>query len=71
MPKVSFATLIDEGLVGPKPRPIGVGDGLQVDIPVLFLIRYEDGVTKRDKFSGKKVPFKAQSRDCQKIYSFV
>ena len=26
-PEVSYATLIDVGLVGPKPRPKGVGDG--------------------------------------------
>ena len=26
--------LISPGLVGPKPRPKGVGDGQQVDIPV-------------------------------------
>ena len=35
-PKVSWATLIVPGLVGPKPRPKGVGDGQQVDIPVLL-----------------------------------
>ena len=34
--KVSWATLIVPGLVGPKPRPKGVGDGQQVDIPVLL-----------------------------------
>jgi hypothetical protein len=32
-PKVSYATLIDVGLVGPKPRPKGVGDGQLVNIP--------------------------------------
>ena len=26
-PEVSYATLIDVGSVGPKPRPKGVGDG--------------------------------------------
>ena len=31
--KVSWATLIVPGLVGPKPRPKGVGDGKQVNIP--------------------------------------
>ena len=35
-PKVSWATLIVPGLVGPKPRPKGVGDGQQVDIPALL-----------------------------------
>ena len=33
--KVSWATLIVPGLVGPKPRLKSVGDGQQVDIPVL------------------------------------
>jgi hypothetical protein len=32
-PEVSYATLIDVGLVGPKPRPKGVGDGQPVNIP--------------------------------------
>jgi hypothetical protein len=36
MPKVSDARSIRVGLVGPKPRPSGVGDGQQVNIPVLF-----------------------------------
>ncbi len=31
--KVSFAMLISEGLVGPKPIPTGGGDGQQVNIP--------------------------------------
>ena len=33
--KVSWATQIDPGLVGPKLRPRGVGDGQQVNIPAL------------------------------------
>ena len=36
-PKVSWATIIVPGLVGPKPRSKGVGDGQQVDIPVLVI----------------------------------
>jgi len=32
-PKVSYARLIRVGLVGPKPRPKGVGDGQLVNIP--------------------------------------
>ena len=32
--KVSWATLIVPGSVGPKPRPKGVGDGQLVHIPV-------------------------------------
>ncbi len=38
-PKVSQATLIDLGLVGPKVRPKGVVDGQQVNIPVQCLFR--------------------------------
>jgi len=38
MPKVFHATLIGVELVGPKVRPIGVADGQQVKIPVLFYI---------------------------------
>ena len=37
--EVSWATVFDPGLVGPKPRPQGVGDGQQVNIPVLFGVR--------------------------------
>ena len=39
MPKVSYARLIRVGLVDPKPRPRGVGDGQRVNIPVLLLWR--------------------------------
>jgi hypothetical protein len=45
-PEVSWATLIVPGLVGPKLRPKGVGDGQQVDTPVLlisFLFVTQDG----------------------------
>jgi len=38
--KVSWATFIVPGLVGPKPRTKVVGDGQQVDIPVPRLSRY-------------------------------
>ena len=37
--EVSWATVFDPGLVGPKPRPQGVGDGQQVNIPVLLNVR--------------------------------
>ena len=40
-PKVSYARLIRVGLVGPKPRPEGVGDGQRVKIPVPPAGRYE------------------------------
>jgi hypothetical protein len=36
--KVSWATVIAPGLVGPKPRQYSVGDGQQVNIPVLVQI---------------------------------
>lgn len=39
--KVSLAMLIIQGLVGPKPRPKGVGDGHQVNNPELLLNRYQ------------------------------
>lgn len=32
-PKVSFATIIGEGLVGPKAMPRGEADGHTVNIP--------------------------------------
>ena len=36
--KVSRATVIVPGLVGPKPRRISVGDGQQVNIPVQTVV---------------------------------
>ena len=36
--KVSMATVIIHGLVGPKPRRISVGDGQQVNIPAQVII---------------------------------
>ena len=36
--KVSRATVIVPGLVGPKPRRISVGDGQQVNIPALVVV---------------------------------
>ena len=40
-PKVSYGRSIRVGLVGPKPRPKGVGDGQEVSIPPPPLDRYE------------------------------
>ena len=40
-PKVSYGRSIRVGLVGPKPRPRGVGDGQEVSIPPPPLDRYE------------------------------
>ena len=39
MSKVSQATLIGLGLVGPKEKPKGLADGQQVNIPVLLAFR--------------------------------
>ena len=41
--KVSWATIIVPGLVGPKPRPKGVGDGQRVNIPVPAVMLLEMG----------------------------
>ena len=35
-----------QGKSGPKPRPKGVGDGQQVEIPVPSFHRLSDGVTQ-------------------------
>ena len=39
--KVSYATTVDVGLVGPKPRPRGVGDGQLVNIPAPPMDRFK------------------------------
>jgi len=51
-PKVSHATFVDVGLVGPKLRPIGVGDGQQVDIPVHDMVRYQLRMDKEGSLSA-------------------
>ena len=46
MSKVSYATFVDVGLVGPKARPEGVVDGYAVNILQLWQNRFnqrEDG----------------------------
>ena len=45
MAEVSYGRLILVGLVGPKPRPKGVGDGQTVDIPLPLV---DDKVASRD-----------------------
>ena len=40
-PKVSYATSVGIGLVGPKLRPQGVGDGQQVNIPAPSFFRFK------------------------------
>src|SRR5690554_1757158 len=42
-----------QGQSGPKPRPKGVGDGKQVDIPVPPHIRLSNGMTQEDKESAQ------------------
>lgn len=56
MSKVSATTSIVGGLVDPKPRPKGASDGQTVNIPLLQVVRYSNGVTKfedlRDRMVG-------------------
>ena len=40
-PKVSWGRLIHPGLVDPKPRPKGVGDGRSVNIQIPLITRYQ------------------------------
>ncbi len=47
--KVSSAMFVNGGLVGPKPRSKGIGDGQPVNIPALLYLRYHDGVTRFDR----------------------
>jgi hypothetical protein len=53
MPKVSAPTFVVCGLGDPKVRPIGVADGLLVNIPVLGCIRLTWGGTKLDTLYGE------------------
>ena len=41
MPKVSYGRSVRVGLVGPKPRPKGVGDGQLVSIPAPPVRRFK------------------------------
>src|SRR2546425_2446149 len=50
--KVSWVKVICSGLVGPKPRPKGVGDGEQVNIPAPPRGRLSEGGTKKGRPSG-------------------
>ena len=47
MPKVSYATFIGVGLVGPKPRAKAVGDGQLVNIPAPPVLAKPAGDTGR------------------------
>ena len=46
--KVSLAMLVNQGLVGPKPRPKGVGDGYAVNIRQLSNFCLSYGVTRKE-----------------------
>ena len=50
--KVSYATLFDVGLAGPKPRPQGVGDGKRVNIPVPVVSHLTEGGTEKGSLAG-------------------
>jgi hypothetical protein len=56
--KVSQATLIDLGLVGPKARLKSVTDGQQVNIPVQLVFRQSNTGTMSIPISGTSVPEK-------------
>ena len=45
-PKVSWGRLIRPGLVDPKSRPFGVGDGWSVNIRTLVIQRYNSCMTQ-------------------------
>ena len=42
-----------QGQSVPKPRPAGVGDGWQVNIPAPVRVRLYDGVTQKDRRSAR------------------
>jgi hypothetical protein len=50
--EVSYARLILVGLVGPKPRPKGVGDGQLVYIPVPPMVVMSEGVTQEGRLGA-------------------
>ena len=53
-----------QGKSGPKPRPIGVGDGQLVEIPVPPISVITDAVTQKDRQSGLMVePVQALRQD--------
>ena len=65
-PKVSYGRSVRVGLVGPKPRPRGVGDGKQINIsaPLIF----SDGGTQEVMFAGeRKCQFKHVAWSRRKI----
>ena len=55
MSKVSYATFVDVGLVGPKARPEGVVDGYAVNILQLWQNRLSKGVTEWEHFQVEMI----------------
>jgi hypothetical protein len=53
--KVSWGRLVRPGLVGPKPRPKGVGDGHPVNIPEPSQGRLYDGVTLQERLASERL----------------
>ena len=51
-PKVSWATQLGPGLVGPKARRKRVVDGQQVNIPALAYCRWRDASLLTERFSA-------------------
>ena len=47
--------LVNQGLVGPKPRPKGVGDGYAVNIRQLFGFCLNYGGTEEEKLKPQQV----------------
>ena len=54
MSKVSYATFVDVGLVGPKARPEGVVDGQAVNILLPWQNRFKVKGKRRRKVPGSK-----------------
>ena len=50
--EVSYARLVLVGLVGPKPRPKGAGDGQLVYIPVPPTLVMSKGVTQKGRLGA-------------------
>jgi hypothetical protein len=50
--KVSFATVISEGLVGPKPMAKAGGDGHEVNIPQPAVVRWSNAGYKLTRLIG-------------------
>ena len=60
-----------QGKSGPKPRPKGVGDGQQVEIPVPPKIDIRDGVTQEDRSSPPLVEWVQASREYEEANPLI